>query len=335
MAGERVEAPEIDLERRHALKVLGGGLAAVAAGKAVDNVLLGYEHLGTNLHKQDLAGLVAGSFFAGVRRTDIGDGRVLLWDDVLRVDRGESTRATYRYPALSADRAATIDAEHGLDGYVERGVPALATLHGDVRLEFSQYDAFLERVRAGEPHPEAVELLRSHASAAPGVVREFADANPADTGAVIEGLADGFREHTGYDFERYAAGSIQDNVLFGAADLRAPFRGDVEFRSLLDGSDTGLFCYEFTDRSIEALQAVPASEQTAPVFAGSVYDERHKHVYTAVGSVLRGEEAPVVPVTFLDYTHVAMYDDLTLRGLLGEGLAAYDRRHMATSVRWS
>lgn len=335
MADEPAPASGIDLDRRCALKLLGGGVGGLAAGKAIDNVLLGYEVLGTNLRKQDLAGLVAGGFFAGVRRTDLGGRRVLLWDDVLRVKRGAETRATRRYPEMDADAASALDARHDLDGLVAAGVPVLAALHGDVPLSFAGYEQFFDRLAAGAPEPEAVELLRSGASAPPAVVRAFADADPEDPEAVVAGLVDGFREHTRYDYERYAARSVQDNVLLGAANLREPFREDVDFRSLLATEGTGLFCTEFAARSIEALHAVPARDQRVPVFAGTVSDRRPKHAYTAIGSVLREDDGYVVPMTFVDFTHTTLYDDLNLRGVLGEGLDAYDRRHRASRLYWT
>ncbi|WP_255150265.1 hypothetical protein [Halorarius halobius] len=335
MSNERADDADVDLDRRRTLKLLGGGLTATAAGVAVDNVLLGYELLGTNLKKQDLTALVEPAFFRGVRRTDVRDNRVLLWDETVRIQRGQQVLASRDLPEVSAAAATGIDAEYGLDGYVESGVPVLASLYGDVRFEFSNYGSFFDRVRAGDPVSEAVELLRSGVAVSPDTVEGFAGADPADPEAVVEGLVDGFREHTHYDLDRYAAGSVQDNVIFGAAALRPSFRGDVAFESVAASEGTGLFCNEFANRSVEALHAVPAREQTAPVFGGTVHDRRHKHVYTAIGSVLREDDGYVVPMTFVDYTHATLYDDLGLTGLLGEGLEAYNRRHMATGISFS
>lgn len=335
MSNERADAQAVDVDRRRALKLLGAGIGTVAAGKAVDNVLLGYEVLGTNLKKQDLSELVSRNFFRGVRRTDLGEHRVLLWGDTLRIQRGESVLSTNEFPALSEATAARLDEGYGLDGYVAVGVPVLVALHGNVRFEFSTSQPFFERVREGDAVPEAVELLRSKASASPATLREFTEADPARPQSVVEGLVDGFREHAGYDLKRYAAGSIQDNVLFGATDLRAPLSGDVDFESVMKSDGVGMFCNEFANRSVEALQAVRAREQDTPVFAGTVHDKRHKHVYTAIASVLREGDGYVVPMTFVDYTHSTLYDDLNLRGLLGEGLEAYNRRHMASAISWS
>lgn len=335
MSEEHADGPTVDVDRRRALKYLGGGLTAIAAGKAVDNVLLGYELLGTNLREQDLAGLVGGAFFRGVRRTDVGDHRVLLWDDTLRIQRGPRVVVATEFPTVTDGAAARFDEEYGLDGYVAIGVPVLDALHRNVRFEFSTSDPFFERIREGAAVPEAVELLRSHASVSPEIVGRFTGAEPARPQAVVEGLVDGFREHAHYDLERYAAGSIQDNVIFGAIDLRAALGGAVDYESLMATEGTGMFCNEFANRSVEALHAVRAREQSTPVFAGTVRDRRHKHVYTAIGSVLREGDGYVVPMTFVDYTHTTLYDDLNLRGALGEGLEAYNRRHMATGISWS
>jgi hypothetical protein len=39
-------------------------------------------------------------------------------------------------------------------------------------------------------------------------------------------------------------------------------------------------------------------------------------------------------MTFVDYTHSTLYDDLGVTSVAGRGLAAYDDRHRATHVRW-
>jgi hypothetical protein len=81
-----------------------------------------------------------------------------------------------------------------------------------------------------------------------------------------------------------------------------------------------------------------------------VTDARHKHVYTGLATVVREDEGGadggeggdenaagdlVVPMTFLDYMHSTQYDDLHLRGVLGEGVNAYDRRHRTDDVYWN
>ena len=325
-----------ELSRRRVLGALGG-LGTLASGVAVDNVLLGYEQLGTNLRKQDLAGKFAATATSGLRVTDRNGVRVLLWDDHLRLTDGPEGRvlANHRYPELDAAERRRLDEQHGLDGLLAEGIPTVAALHrGDVTFTFSDPETFFERVRAGEPERAAVELLRGQRPAPPDAVRAIADADPADPEAVATGLIDGFREHTYYDLPRYAAGAVQFNIAFDTVDLRAPFRDDTDFASLRD-DDVGMFCNDFAVRTAEALHAVPAGTQSPPVLAGVVIDDRHRHVFTTVASVLSGEDGPVVPATFLDYTHSTLYDDLRLTGLLGEGWEAYNRRHRADTVWWA
>jgi hypothetical protein len=167
------------------------------------------------------------------------------------------------------------------------------------------------------------------------LVEEVVAAPPTRPRAIAEGLVGGFREHASYDVPRYLAGSVEDNVLFGAADLREFFESPVDFEAVADGETTGLFCYELVYRSIEAFHATHPADQRVPVAGTVVFDDRHKHVYTGLASVVREGGDLVVPMTFLDYTHSTLYDDLALGGVLGEGLEAYNRRHRATAVYWS
>lgn len=320
------------MERRRLLKLLGGGLGTLSAAVAVDNVFLGYEALGTNLRKQDLGARLGETFFYGPRPADVDGTPVELEGPELRVGAAPET---YRYPQLSAAEAAEVDRERDLGGLVADGAPALADVRADPTFEFHDPAAFFDRVADGESVPAAVELLRGVAGADPDRVAPFASAAPARPSELAAGLAEGFREHASYDYERYAAGAVTFNVLFGHVDLRESMAHPTDYEALLDSDgDVGLFCDEFARRAAEAFHAVPAAEQRAPVVAGSVVDARHRHVFTVLASVLREGGAPVVPATFLDYTHATMYDDLNLRGALGEGLGAYDRRHRADVVYW-
>lgn len=326
----------MDLEGVTRRRVLGS-LGALGAGVAVDNVLLGYEQLGTNLKKQDLDAKFAATATSGLRRTDRNGVRVLLWDDTLRVldGPGGPVRAEHRYPTLDTPSIRRIDAEHSLDGLLIDGLPAVTALHrGDVRFEFSGPDRFFERVRSDTPIPAAIELLRGLPPAAPDAVGAVADADPSDPAAVAAGLVDGFRERTHYDIPRYLAGSVQFNLAFDTVDLREGFRDDTGFAAMQEGS-VGMFCNDFASRAAEAFHAVPAAEQSPPVVAGVVIDDRHRHVFTTVASVLEGDDGLVMPATFLDYTHSTLYDDLNLTDLLGEGWTAYNRRHRADTVWWA
>nr|WP_303647539.1 hypothetical protein [Haloarchaeobius amylolyticus] len=327
-----------------------GGLGALGAGKAVDNIFLGYGVLvGTNLLTQDLPTLAGERLGPSPFETTVTDRGVAVEGGEIHVaDSPEGDPDPVLSLAASPADAASIDEEYGLPGVATelvRDDPQLAAMLGEanasevenVRFEFHQYEDFFERVRNAEARPFSVMRLRGsrYRPVSTETVRTFTDADPADPKAVIEGLVGGFREYSGYDIPRYAAGSLEDNVLMGHGDLRRHFESPTSFDALLDGRNTGLFCYEFVHRSIEALHAVPAHAQTAPVFGGVVTDARHKHAYTTVGSVLREDGDLVIPVTFVDYTHSTLYDDLLATGVLGRGLRAYDDRHRAGEIYWN
>ncbi|WP_255169228.1 hypothetical protein [Natrononativus amylolyticus] len=331
---------DTDLTRRQLLAGAVGGGTALGGGTAIYNVVLGYDRFtGTNLTRQDLDPLVAQRLGpAGEDVATLDSHRLLQRDGaVSAVDREtDESVANLEWATADPADAAVVDDDLGLaDGPLEELVADLSALEaGDVRFVYDSYPAFFERVSAGDARPHTVSALRGYRSAEPSTVEAFSGADPRDPMAVAEGLVEGFREHTSYDVPRYVAGSVEDNVLFGARDLRSRFESETSFEAMLAGEDTGLFCYELTRRSVDALQAVPALEQTAPVVGGFVKDDRHKHVYTILASALREDDELVVPVTFLDYTHSTLYDDLRVRRLTGEGLDAYDTRHRATTIAW-
>ena len=337
MTEETSQVAELpDVSRRRFLAGAGGTLAGGGAVRAADNVLLGYGELGygTNLIEQDLAGLVADSIrvwyderVAG-RRLRVADGDVVVstGNDRYRLDLG-----------ADAEAAADLDADLGLGGRLEAlYADASDLVAGEYELAFSQPAAFFERVAGADPRPEAVTAIRGRVDRRvdPDVVERFAGVSPRRPAAMVDALVGAFREHTSYDLPRYLAGSVEDNVLFGAVDLRAPFEGRTDLEGLLADDGGGLFCYEFAVRSMEALQAVAPHVQRAPVAAAYVRDARHKHVYTGVASAVREGGDLVVPMTFVDYTHSTLYDDLGVTSVAGRGLAAYDDRHRATHVRW-
>jgi hypothetical protein len=321
---------------RRRLLGLAGGVGALGAATAVDNVLLGYELLGTNLRKQDLSALFAGSLVDRVHHVERNGVVVLRFDDTLRLsdaDTGEVLDER-RWSALDDRDRRDIDDRHGLDGLVTGLGTLLASVDaGEVTFTFLDHGSFFERALGADHHETAVELLRGFPAAEPATVEDFVGADPRDPSEVVTGLVEAFRKQTHYDLARYGAGAVQFNLAGDAADLRAPFREDTSFGALADGG-VGMFCEEFARRSVEALHAPSVAEQSPPVFGGLVVDDRHKHVYTTVGTVLRGPEGPEVVATFVDYTHTTLYDDLGLVGVLGEGLDAYNRRHRADWLWW-
>jgi hypothetical protein len=330
-----------DPTRREALAGIATAGGLLGGFKALDNVVLGYGVLvGTNLVAQDLAPLLTERLtlndhafaLADGRTLRVRDGRLLLAADTGRIDALDLESA-------SAGEAAAFDDRHGL-----RGGPA-AELHadhgavaaGEVSFAFDDVEGFFDRVADAPTRPFTAGTLRGrfHDDTDAAVVADFADVDPGDPEALVGGLADGFRQHTDYDVPRYAAGSVQDNVIMGAHDLRQYFRSPVDFDAIRDGGHNGLFCYEFTRRAMDAFHAVAPHRQTVPVVAGAVHDSRHKHVYNVLAAPVREDGDLVLATTFLDYTHVTLYDDLHAQALLGSGLDAYNRRHRATNVYWA
>lgn len=329
-----------DTGRREFLSALAGASAVVGGAKAVDNVLIGYGTVtGTNLVAQaeagELAAIVNDGFGPRPSSVAVGEYRIDVQPRAEAVRVGGPAAET-RFPttAQGAEAAAAFDDANNLGGLLADLVRDLADLTaGRQSFEFYDVAGFFDRVENAEPRAIATGAVRGWPGADAEVVARFSDADPRDPAATLKGLIAGFREHTSYDTARYLAGSIQDNVLFGTVDLRSHFRTSVSFPALLSGEQEGLFCYEFTDRSLEALHAVPAHEQTVPVVGGRIWDKRHKHVYTAVASLIRDPDLRI-PMTFVDYTHTTLYDDLNLRGLLGEGFEAFNERHRATVSHW-
>lgn len=321
---------------RRRLLGLAGGLGALGGAKAVDNVLLGYELLGTNLRKQNLATLFATSLCDRVHRVERNGIDVIRFDDVLRLtDAASGTLLAERqWSTLTKSDREALDEQYGLDGVVGELASFLdAVAAGDVSFRFTDHATFFRRVDGAAHHETAVALLRGFPAAEPTTVEQFVGVHPRDPAGVVTDLVGAFRERTHYDIARYGAGAVQFNLAGNAADLRAPFREETGFGALAEGG-VGMFCEEFARRSVEALHAPPVSEQSPPVFGGLVVDDRHKHVYTTIGTVLRGSEGPQVVATFVDYTHTTLYDDLGLVGVLGEGLDAYNRRHRADWLWW-
>ncbi|MFP4591464.1 MAG: hypothetical protein ACLFM8_08405 [Halobacteriales archaeon] len=321
----------MDLTRRQVLLGAGGAGALLAGGRAVDNVLLGYGVVtGTNLRRQDLDPLV----LADLRPRDGPLGRVADTDIHLEGDalRLVTTDGEDRTVPLDTDLPDASPAVRDAVAGVARDLRDLD--RGAATLEYHDYPAFFERLRRADARPLTVGALRGPRRGDPAAVEAVAEVDPARTPELAAALAAGLREHTHYDLPRYLAGSVEDNVLFGLGDLREPFESPTDFEAIADDADSGLFCYELVYRSIEAFHAVAPTSQVVPVLAGYVRDRRHKHAYTALAGAIREAGELVMPVTFLDYTHATLYDDLGVRWLLGDGLDAYTERHRATSLHW-
>ena len=330
---EVVDIADIDLSRRELLGgVVGGGLT-LGGGKAVDNIFVGYGILtGTNLLTQDLERYVRQRFPTDGVATTLDGYQVGLGADAVTVRALDGTG--HRVPVEDASVHGLPEVPEPVNGLVN-DLSAIGA--GEFEFAFSQTTQFFDRIAGADARPATVDAVRGVRFRTPPieVVRRFADTDPAAVAPMVEGLAWGFREFSRYDFARYAAGSVEDNVLFGAGDLRDPFRSPAGFEGLLVGENTGLFCYEFAYRSIEAFHAVPPTDQSVPVLGAVVTDARHKHVYTGIASVIREGGNLVVPMTFVDYTHSTLYDDFGFREVLDEGIEAYNDRHRTTDVFWN
>ena len=333
----------MDLSRRRLLTWAGAGLGGYSVAEVVESVLLGYGPVvGTNLTEQaedgSLAALTAERFGARDRYTVSLDGVTLRVDggERLAVDAGD-TCVRRSLSELDPGTAGVLDERFGLEAepitQLTRDLPAIA--RGELAFSFRSPDRFWERLDAATIRPFSVGAVRGpfYPTPDPGTVEALAGVDPARPAALAERLAEAFRRRTNYDVPRYLAGAIYFNLLFGTVDVRAFFRSDVSMSAIAEGGGE-LFCWEYTRRSIEAFHAVPAHRQHRPVVGAEVHDTRHRHVYTALASLVRENGRLVAVLTFLDYMHATLYDDFSLRGVLGDGLDAFGDRHRATDVYW-
>lgn len=323
--------------RRELLAFAGGAGLGLGTVRAVDNVLIGYGRItGTNLHEQDLEEWAIEGFEPNPVELSAGPGSVQADGQELTVE-SETTTESVNLARITAEEAAALDEEHGLDGApiteLSADLPALE--RGDVEFRFSTIDRFFERAAAAESRPFTTGTVRGSMDADPTFVEAFTGVNPTDPEPLVEGLADAFREHSYYDIPRYAAGSIEDNVLLGRVDLREHFESPTDFEALAAGENDGLFCTELTLRGIDAFHAVQPLRQDPPICCAYVRNSRHKHAYLGLASVVRSDGDLVVLMTFVDYTYALLYDDLRIRRIVGDGVEAYDTRHRATEIVWN
>lgn len=333
--GEESDKPAAS--RRELLAYAGGAGLGAGVFRAADNVLLGYDRFtGTNLHIQDLESRALEEFDPEADRIDAGRGTVRTDGERIQIET-EAETETVAITDLDASDAAALDEAYDLDGspVTELWEDLGAIARGDVSFEFSKTTPFFRRVEEGSPRPYTTGAFRDSTDADPQFVEEFTGVDPADPEPLVEGLADAYREHSYYDVPRYAAGSVEDNVLLGKVELREHFESPTDFESMAAGENNGLFCSELTYRGIDAFHSVRPVEQDPPICCAYVSDSRHKHAYLALASVMREDGDLVVPTTFVDYTYALLYDDLKIRWLMGDGIEGYTTRHRATEINWN
>lgn len=334
---ERIDGQPGGLDRRRFLGLLGGGALAASGGR-VGYEVTGYGTIsGTNLLEQDLAPLARRRLALGPFEHDIDDTRVGFDGERLTLapsDGPAHTLNPFDDPLTEIEAAG---AEVGLGDDLRRfarDVRAMAA--GDFVFEFTDVDDFFDRVEPASTRPLTVAALRGANYTDPPreAVREFTNAALSRPRTIVSGLAAGFREHASFDVPRYVVKNIQDHVLLGAVSLEWLVSDDTSFTALADGS-TGLYCWEYTLRSIEALHVSPPHEQSPPVFGAIVLDDRHNHMYTGMASVVRTGAGLRIPMTFLDYSHSTLYDTYHLRWLFGDSVDAYDTHHRTSGIHYS
>ena len=311
------------MKRRSFLRGGMQGLLALGTAKALHNTVIGYGQfgIGDNLLTQDLT-TIANTGLPSLRgeQTDISGTAIRVYRGRIRHNQNGQWRAV---------NEAVPDEVQELEGII------MAIQEQDVTYQFSGVDDFFTFLEGEVTSPVTVALLRQQPAADPAILSQFEDVDPTKTPELVNALASVFREHTRYDIPRYLAGSIDDNVLPVDGELRRPFEPTADFETLHEETDPiGLFCTEYTELAKTAFHAVPADEQSHPIFSFRVRNARHKHVYNGIGSVVIRDDRVLLPMTFVDYTDSTLVDDFRVRGLVGEQIDAYNENHRADEFHW-
>lgn len=311
------------MKRRALLRGGLQGALTLGVAKTLHNTVVGYGHfgIGHNLRTRELEPVARASMPRLDWRERTIDGvPVRVRDGVVRYRQaGAWTAVTEEAPLHFRDLQQDV-----------------ADLRADaVRFRFLPVDAFFDLTRRDESRPSMVALLRRERAASPTDVASVTGVSPADSAALIAALVGAFRDRTSYDIPRYLAGSVEDNLLPGDADLRAPFVPEVDFARLARGDKQfRLFCTGYTRLANEAIHATPVSDQQPPIFGVQVRNRRHKHVYNGIGSVLRLDGDLTVPMAFVDYMETTLVDDFRANRLRELSVDAAAGRHRADEIRW-
>lgn len=335
--GGESEGEGSTVNRRNALKYLGGGILTASAAR-IGYEVTGYGTVsGTNLTEQDLEPLALENLRATPFELPVQDGQLRFDGEMLAYDSGGQTRTAVAVQETTPDGAADAGEEFGVAApFRELTADIDALSAGDVRFEFSSNDAFFERVEAATPRPFTVAALRGDmfGDPDPETLQEFAGSGPENTAGLVDGLATGFRENAHFDVERWIVFNVEDHVLGNTIPIKEYVSEPTGFEELVEGS-TGLYCWEYARRSLAALHAAQPHTQSPPVFGAVVTDDRHNHMFTGFASAIRDGEDLVLPMTFVDYSHSTMYDSYGLRWALGSGVDAYSTQHRATAIRYT
>lgn len=323
---------DIDLDRRNLLKASIGGISGLGIFRSIDNIFLGYGALvGTNLIEQDLSSFAKTGFHIRPTKIYIKDYKLHIDKDYIRIS--DNIELIDKISVGATEKASNLDEYFGFDGVLEQISSDLSDINkGNYTFEFLGVEEFFNKIEETNSREYTAEIIRAWPGGNPKTVSEFTNADLKDTREISKKLIYEFRNRTYYDIPRYIAGSIQDNIIFGAVDLRSMFNRQVDFKSL-NKDKSGMFCFEYVRRSIEALHSLPAYQQNPPVIGVFIGDNRHKHTYTGIASIIR-EDKIKIPMTFVDYTHTTLYDDLKLTPFLGDGFNAYDKGHRVSYMKW-
>lgn len=330
-------APAPRWSRRRFLELVGGGAIGLGAVRVLYE-LTGFGVVsGTNVTEQSIASYARRRLDPSAFEVALG-GYLVGFDGETVALRTHGGDPATTIPVVDVDpEAVAARAEpYGLGGPVgDLAADLEALAAGDVTFEVSSYESFFDRVDGADARPLTIAALRGRGFRRPdlGALRGFTGVEPQQTRDLVTGLADGFAQHTHFDTERYVAGNVQDHLLRGAVDLRGRLREPTTFEAIHEGS-TGLYCWEYALRSVEAFHAVDPHRQSTPVFGVIVGDDRHNHAYSGLASVIREDGEVRIPMTFLDYSHSTLYDTYHLDVLLGPGVDAYNGGHRVTSIHY-
>ncbi|MFB6283990.1 MAG: hypothetical protein ABEK59_08685 [Halobacteria archaeon] len=325
------------MDRRKFLKLSGAtgylSLTAVVWYKILDNIHFGY---GKNVTNQDVSSKVEENLTPASVHKGRMDGYDVKTDhDLISFSKKDNQIDTVNV----GDRTVNEQSER-IDATVGSQLDLLPVhldriRSGEFEVKPMSMDSFFRYTEKNNSNHYATGVLRnkSHVDKKPQIT-EFSGAQPSDPENFLYSLSDSFQENATYDVHRYVAGSITYHVLMNKYDVRDLLEHDVDYEALNDNEQTAMFCYEFTNRSIEGLHSASPRKQDPPVFAGSVSDRRHKHVYTVVASLVTDGRDVEIPLTFVDYTYKTLYDGVGMDDLLGKDINGYDDHHRITDIYW-